>query len=168
MSATSSATRRSRLRSAALIPLVVATEQAVGDIDEITTDSGFDGDKQRAFCLGYGILPVITNRPNRLESWEIDRESYDQRNRVEWLIGKVKQFRRVATRSEKRKATYRAFPHLAFGFVRLRKIASNGDTTWTKVEQARISRQRAAMESYCPLPERILFTHLKGKRLDLT
>ena len=69
-----------------LIPMVKATEQAVGALDEVTTDSGFDGDRQRAFCLGYGILPVITNRPNRLEPWEIDRESYDQRNRVEWLI----------------------------------------------------------------------------------
>ena len=40
---------------------------------------------------------------------------------MERLLGKAKQFRRVATRSEKLKVTYLGLLHLTFGFIRLRK-----------------------------------------------
>jgi transposase len=39
---------------------------------------------------------------------QLDREVYKQRNLVEWLINRLKQFRRLATRYEKRAANYRA------------------------------------------------------------
>jgi transposase len=38
-----------------------------------------------------------------------DREVYRQRNRVERLVNRLKQVRRVATRYEKRGTNYRAF-----------------------------------------------------------
>jgi transposase len=38
-----------------------------------------------------------------------DKEVYRQRNRVEGLINRLKQFRRIATRYEKRADNYRAF-----------------------------------------------------------
>lgn len=37
------------------------------------------------------------------------------------MFGKAKQFRRIATRYEKLKATYRGLLHLVLGFTRLRK-----------------------------------------------
>ncbi len=37
-----------------------------------------------------------------------DREAYRQRNRIERLINRLKQFRRIATRYEKRGANYLA------------------------------------------------------------
>jgi transposase len=40
---------------------------------------------------------------------------------VERLIGKTKQFRRIATRYDKLKATYLGFLHLVLGFISLRK-----------------------------------------------
>ena len=112
-----------------LIPQLKATLAAIGPVDELVADTAFDGDKQRAECVKRGVVPVIANKPNRLEPWPVDRESYRQRNRVERLFFKVKQFRRIATRYEKLKVTYRGFLHLAFSFLRLRKIASNVNTT---------------------------------------
>jgi transposase len=38
-----------------------------------------------------------------------DKEAYRQRNRVERLINRLKQYRRVATRYEKQAENYRAF-----------------------------------------------------------
>lgn len=43
----------------------------------------------------------------------IDREAYRERNRVEWLSNKLKQFRRIATRYEKRAANYLAMITIA-------------------------------------------------------
>ena len=40
---------------------------------------------------------------------------------MERLIGKTKQFRRIATRYDKLKATYLGFLHLVLGFISLRK-----------------------------------------------
>jgi hypothetical protein len=45
------------------------------------------------------------------------------------LFGKLKQFRRVATRYEKLKQTFLGVLHLALGFIRLRKLTSNVNTT---------------------------------------
>jgi transposase len=51
----------------------------------------------------------------------VRRAAYRERNRVERLFGKVKQFRRIATRYEKLEATYLGLLHLTLGFLRLRR-----------------------------------------------
>jgi transposase len=47
-----------------------------------------------------------------------------ERNRVERLFGKAEQFRRVATRYDKLRATYLGLLHLVFGFIRLRRLTN--------------------------------------------
>ncbi|MBX6313064.1 MAG: transposase [Isosphaeraceae bacterium] len=46
--------------------------------------------------------------------------AYRERNRVERLLGKAKEFRRIATRYERLKATFLGMIHRVFGFIRLR------------------------------------------------
>jgi transposase len=55
---------------------------------------------------------------------QIDR----QRNRVERVIGKAKQFRRFATRYEKLSEMYLAVVRLVFGFIHVRKLARTVNT----------------------------------------
>jgi transposase len=43
----------------------------------------------------------------------LDKEAYRQRNLIERLINRLKQFRRVATRYEKRTVNYRAMLTIA-------------------------------------------------------
>ena len=93
-------------------------------IDELVGDKGFDGDPQRHACLDRDVCPVIPNKANRIEPWPFDPEPYRERNKVERLFGKLKQFRRVATRYEKRRAMFLGVLHLALGFIRLRRIAN--------------------------------------------
>jgi transposase len=72
------------------------------------------------------IKPVIPSRADQPENPDFDRKTYRQRNAVARLVGKLKQFRRVATRYDKRKLHYLAFVHLASVIVWL---WSFGDTT---------------------------------------
>jgi transposase len=104
-------------------PMVDRTRRRVPVIDEVVGDKGFDGDRLRADLLARDIRPNIPARKNREGRWAWDPVGYRERNRVERLFGKAKQFRRFATRYEKLKATFLGVVHLALGFVRLRRTS---------------------------------------------
>jgi len=104
--------------------LLDRTLDRVGPVDELVADKAFDGDPQRHACIDRDVCPVIPNKANRVEPWPFDPEPYRERNKVERLFGKLKQFRRVATRYEKRRAMFLGVLHLALGFIRLRRLAN--------------------------------------------
>lgn len=68
---------------------------------------------------------MIPNRSNQPENPDFDHRAYRDRNWVERLVGKLKQFRRVATRYDKLDPHYLAFVQLASIMVWLRTF---GDT----------------------------------------
>lgn len=104
-----------------LVPMLERTLERI-EVDEIVGDKGFDGDQLRCDCLNRNVNPNIPLRANRdPDLWALDPVSYRERNRVERLFGKAKQFRRIATRYEKLKVTYLGLLHLVLGFIRLRK-----------------------------------------------
>jgi transposase len=105
-----------------LEPLLRDTLERVPLVDELTGDKGFDGDAQREACLDANVFPNIPNRKNRVDPWPHDTEGYKERNRIERLFGKLKQFRRVATRYEKLKVTFMGMIQIAFGFIRLKRL----------------------------------------------
>jgi transposase len=63
---------------------------------------------------------VVPAKANRVDPEPFDEAAYRERNRVERLFAKLKEFRRVATRYEKLKATFLGMIHRAPGFIRLR------------------------------------------------
>ena len=96
------------------------TAARVGQIDEVVGDKGFDGGPQREACRGHGADPVIPAKSNRVDPEPLDATAYRERNRVERLFAKLKEFRRVATRYDKRKRMFLGWLHLILGFIRLR------------------------------------------------
>ena len=72
-----------------------------------------------------GITPVIPSRSDQPENPAFDREACRDRNAIERLVGRLKQFRRVATRYEKLDPHYLAFVQIASVIVWLRTF---GDT----------------------------------------
>lgn len=60
-------------------------------------DKGYDSDEVRFSLLVKGILPVIPPRSNRQEPIATDFRAYKDRNRIERMFNKLKQFRRIAT-----------------------------------------------------------------------
>jgi transposase len=94
-------------------------------VDEIAGDKGFDGDALRSACLARDVNPNSPVKANRdPDRWSCYPEGYREPSRVERLFGKAKQFRRIATRYDKRKATYPGWLHLVFGFIRLRRLTN--------------------------------------------
>jgi transposase len=100
------------------------TTARVSDVKQVIGDKGFDGEAQRQACEARGAVPVIPYRSNNATPKRLNKKAYAKRNMVERLIGKVKEFRRVATRYDKLKEVFLGMIHLALGFVRLRRLAN--------------------------------------------
>jgi transposase len=79
----------------------------------IIGDKGYTGQKIRGYLRQHGIRGTIPTRSNQRRAARFDRGLYRERNRVERLINRLKQFRRVATRYEKRASNYLAMVTLA-------------------------------------------------------
>ncbi len=76
-------------------------------------DKGYDGDDVRAALLMRGILPVIPPRTNRRQPIACDYRAYRDRNRIERMFNRLKQFRRIATRYDKTALSFLSFLCLA-------------------------------------------------------
>ncbi len=64
-------------------------------------DKAYSSSAVRQELRRCGITPVIPQRRNEKRRCRFNRGLYRERNRVERLINRLKQFRRVATRYEK-------------------------------------------------------------------
>lgn len=71
-------------------------------------DKGYSSRKIRQYLRQHGVRITIPRRRNEHRSGPFDQDLYRSRNRVERLINRLKQFRRLATRYEKRAENYRA------------------------------------------------------------
>jgi transposase len=100
-------------------PLWEQAAPRVPDVDEVVGDRSYDSDAIRHGLLNEGVMPQVPNHPRRKEFWDLYRPAYRERNRVERLVGKLKQYRRVATRYDKLAATFLGFVHLALTVIRL-------------------------------------------------
>jgi transposase len=83
-------------------------------------DKAFDSDAVRDKLVNQNICPVIPSKANRIDPIAHDEEFYRERNRVERLVGKLKQFRRIATRYEKLATTFLALIHMVAAYAIIR------------------------------------------------
>ena len=74
----------------------------------IVGDKGYSSRQIRQYARRRGMRITIPRKCNEHHSGPFDRVVYRQRNRVERLINRLKQFRRLATRYDKRAENYRA------------------------------------------------------------
>lgn len=74
----------------------------------VVGDKGYSSRKIRRYARRRGINVTIPRKRNERRRGPFDRAAYRARNLVERLIGRCKQFRRLATRYEKRAENYRA------------------------------------------------------------
>lgn len=79
----------------------------------VSGDKGYSFRPFRQFLHRKGIRNTIPTRSNQPRHPAFNKEIYRQRNRVERLINRLKQFRRIATRYEKRAVNYAAMLTLA-------------------------------------------------------
>jgi putative transposase len=89
-------------------------------ITQAAMDKAYDSNSIRAKLEAKGVEAVIPPKSNRLDIIIYDKERYKERNKVERLFNKIKQFRRIATRYEKLKTNFLAFVTLALIVIMLR------------------------------------------------
>jgi transposase len=68
---------------------------------ELIADKAYDADHLHAFLQARGTLVVIPNKINRVDHYPFDRDKYKSCNVIERTIGRIKDFRAVATRYDK-------------------------------------------------------------------
>ena len=71
-------------------------------------DKAYSSQAIRKQLQRRGITPIIPQRRNEKPRLRFNRGLYRERNRVERLINRLKQFRRIATRYEKQANNYLA------------------------------------------------------------
>ena len=84
---------------------------------KVAGDKAYSSPTARRRLQRRGITPVIPTKSNERRNPRFDRAAYRQRNRIERLINRLKQSRRIATRYEKRAVNYHAM--VTIGMIKL-------------------------------------------------
>ena len=92
---------------------ILVAEQLLGEDrpSALIADKAYDADAFIDVLRARQIEPVIPSRRNRRVQRVIDQNLYCDRNKVERFFARLKQYRRVATRYDKRAACFLAFAH---------------------------------------------------------
>ena len=75
--------------------------EAAGPISRLLADRGYDADHLRKLLAERNVEAVIPTTTSRRAPIPYDAVAYRQRNKVERLWARLKDFRRVATRYDK-------------------------------------------------------------------
>ncbi|VVC34949.1 Transposase DDE domain,Putative transposase IS4/IS5 family [Cinara cedri] len=79
----------------------------------LIADKGYDANYMIKAAEAINAEPVIPPRSNRKTPREYDKELYKERNLIERMFNKLKNFRRVATRYDKLAISFLSFVHIA-------------------------------------------------------
>lgn len=85
--------------------------------DYVLADRGYDSDEIVDYIREINAIPVIPPRSNRLVQREYDKIIYKERNLVERLFNRLKQFRKIATRFDKIQVNFEALIYLACSYL---------------------------------------------------
>jgi len=67
----------------------------------LLADRGYDADWFREALVDKGTKPCIPGRKSRKKTVKYDKRRYKRRNRIERMFGKLKDWRRIATRYDR-------------------------------------------------------------------
>ncbi len=86
----------------------------LADIQALLADKAYDAQERVLDLLKKaGVQSVIPPKSNRIEQREYDEEMYKLRHLIENFFAKLKQFRAIATRYDKRASTFLGAIYLA-------------------------------------------------------
>ena len=83
------------------------------ETDAVLADKGYGSASNRAAIRSQGAVPCIPPRKNRVAVIEYDRHLYKERNVAERYFARIKEYRRVATRYDKKAANFLGFVWVA-------------------------------------------------------
>ena len=94
------------------IPLLTDIETGA-----VIADKGYESNRVLAFIRDQGAKAVIPPKSNRRDPWEYKRELYRQRNLIEQAFNRLKQWRRIATRYDRKSLYFLSALHLVSSVI---------------------------------------------------
>jgi putative transposase len=85
--------------------------RAIRKTGKVLADKAYDTNQVLAAVEALGAEAVIPSQPRRWVAQPVDLLCCRQRNRIERLMSRLKQFRRLATRYDKTASSYLGFVH---------------------------------------------------------
>ena len=82
--------------------------EAIAPRRRLIADKAYDADKLRLWLRERGIEAVIPGRASRDVAYPLNRSAYRRRNIIERMFGKLKNWRRIATRYDRLAVNYLA------------------------------------------------------------
>jgi transposase len=76
-------------------------------------DRAYEDNETQQLALGFGFIPVVPPKSNRLQPWQYDKAMYRKRNEIERLFRRLKGFRRIFSRFDKLDVVFLAFLNFA-------------------------------------------------------
>jgi len=86
----------------------------------VLADKAYDSNALRKFIADMGAQAVIPCNPTRKQLIPYDFTVYKARNVIERCFGKLKQFRRIATRFDRKAIYFLSFIHIAAAMIWMR------------------------------------------------
>ncbi len=74
----------------------------------LLADKAYDADSLRNWLVARQVKPVIPSTAARRTPYPLDRRAYRRRNVIERLFGRLKNWRRIATRYDRHAQNYLA------------------------------------------------------------
>ena len=90
------------------------------DLRALLADKAFDADWLKQHLLAQGCQVVIAQKANRRAPLQIDMEVYKWRHLIENFFCKLKEFKRIAMRSDKTDSSFAAVITLASAVINSR------------------------------------------------
>ncbi|MGH6806706.1 MAG: IS5 family transposase, partial [Ensifer adhaerens] len=79
----------------------------------LAADTAYDSDALRQYLTTRGTIPVIPNNPTRKRHHPFDARAYRNRNVIERMFCRLKDWRRIATRYDKLATNFQAAVYIA-------------------------------------------------------
>jgi transposase len=90
------------------ITMALPLLEAVAPSRRLIADKAYDADSLRRWLKARRIQAVIPSTATRTRPYPLDRAAYRRRNLIERLFGRLKNWRRIATRYDRLARNYMA------------------------------------------------------------
>ncbi len=90
------------------ITIAIPLLGAVAPPKRLLADKAYDADSLRNWLAARNVKPVIPSTASRRTPYPLDRCVYRRRNVIERLFGRLKNWRRIATRYDRHAQNYLA------------------------------------------------------------
>lgn len=104
--------------------LFESAKKRLPNLKEAVGDKAYDSWQIKNKLLNEGFAAHIPSKTNAIETWPHDPEAYKQRNRIERLFNKMKQFRAIATRYDKLANVFLCSVKIVLCFIKVRGIVN--------------------------------------------